>query len=329
MNQILSTSLNKNQYQQQNNYQPQKQPKEPKEPKYKPQKKSGPVEATKVVRFFAITAIIFGILLIGTGSYAIYKNKENGNSNVAKTEPSINIEYKTNSSLLVKITHDKAFKKIVYYWNDDTEEEVETPDGQYIDFTIDIPKGTNTLHIVVTDINDVETSVDHQYERESDIVMESDNTKGTVVIKYESETEIEYMTYQWDDEESTQVNINNTTVEQEIEAKKGIHKLTVEMVDVDGEKESNVQQVKGVSRPTVKVVVDDAGENFIVTATDDTGLSKIEYRINLDDSQKYSEELSGTTAEYKIPLQEGETKAEITIYNTNGVTAEAKVKFNK
>ena len=33
---------------------------------------SGPVEIEKIVRFFAIALIVFGIFFIGHGSYAIY-----------------------------------------------------------------------------------------------------------------------------------------------------------------------------------------------------------------------------------------------------------------
>ena len=137
------------------------------------------------------------------------------------------------------------------------------------------------------------------------------------------------MTYKWDDEDAKKISVDTKNVKQELDARKGMHTLTVEMFDVDGNKESNVQQVKGVSRPTIEVTVDDDSNNFIINASDESRLEKIEYRINLDDSQKYEDELSGKTTEYKVPIKEGENKLEIKIYNKDGVTAEKKVKCNK
>ena len=324
MNQILSTNLNENGENSQNGY------KKYKEPKLKEKKNSEPVEINKVVKFFVIALIIFGVLLITAGAYALYRNIKSGNIGGTKTEPTINIEYKSNSNskLLVTITHDKKLEEILYYWNDEEQESIQIPDGQYAEFTTDIPKGTNTLHVYVKDENGTETEVEHEYKRQSNIVIESDNTRGTVVIKYDSKTEVEYMTYKWDDEEPKQVSVNTKNVQQELDARKGIHTLTVEMVDSDGNKESNVQQVKGVSRPTIEVSVDDEGENFVVKATDETGLEKIEYNVDFDDMQKTEDELSGTTAEYKIPIKDGENKLEIIIYNIDGVTVKKKVKYN-
>ena len=318
MNQILSTNLNNNDSY--SNYN--------RKSKETQQNNNHQIEIKKIIKFFAIALIIFGVFLIITGVLYIFKNNnETENKNI--NEPTVNIEYKSNSKLLVKVTHDKKFQDISYNWNEEKENKVKLPDGQYVEFTVDIPKGLNKLHILVTDENGQQSNVEHEYERKSDIIMESDNTKGTVKITYDSETEVETMTYKWDDEQPRQITVNTKNVKQELEAKKGIHKLTVEMLDVNGNKESNVQQVKGVSRPNIEVIVDDNNENIIVKATDETGLEKIEYTIVSDNSNKSEGELSGTEAEYKIPIKEGENKIKITVYNSNGVTAEKKVKCNR
>lgn len=325
MNQILSTSLNEKNNNQQSEFQ------EPKEPwnnnSNKIHKNREPIETKKVLKFFIIALIVFGILLIAAGAFAIYKHKEGGGVE-SGTEPQIDIDYKSSTSLLVKVTHDKKIQNVVYYWNDEEENEKQA-DGQYVEFTTEIPKGINTLHIIVTDVNGVKGTMEHEYERESDIVMESDNKKGTVVIKYDSETEIKYMRYKWDDGEEKEITVNTKNVKQEIEAQKGMHTLTVEMIDVEGNKESNVQKVQGVSRPTVEVSIDENNENVIVKATDETGLEKIEYTINSDESLSGEEELSGTEDEYKIPLIEGENKIKIKVYNTNGASATKKIKRTK
>ena len=46
-------------------------------------KGNGPIAIKSIVKFFAIVIIVFGIILIGKGSYAIYKNIEKEKVNEA------------------------------------------------------------------------------------------------------------------------------------------------------------------------------------------------------------------------------------------------------
>ena len=57
------------------------------------------------------------------------------------------------------------------------------------------------------------------------------------------------MTYRWNEEEETRIDINGTTIEQEIEAIKGMNSLTVEVVDEDNNIDTKVQKINGVSKP--------------------------------------------------------------------------------
>ena len=79
-------------------------------------KKGGPLEIHTVVRFFSIILIIFGIIMISTASYAIYKKSVNKNN--IPTKPSITEEQKDNKTVLLKVTHDKAIDKVEYHWNE-------------------------------------------------------------------------------------------------------------------------------------------------------------------------------------------------------------------
>ena len=65
--------------------------------------------------------------MIGTGSYAIYKDNEASNSEI--TKPVITEELNSDSTAVVlKVTHDKAIDRIEYYWTDD---EVQTRHRAY------------------------------------------------------------------------------------------------------------------------------------------------------------------------------------------------------
>ena len=87
-------------------------------PKGKPKKNktrnSGPIEVSSILKFFSIVILVFGIFMIGSGSYSMYKqaNKESTNS-----KPVIYVEKKEKKQVLLKVTHDKALSKITYDWN--------------------------------------------------------------------------------------------------------------------------------------------------------------------------------------------------------------------
>ncbi len=95
------------------------------------------------------------------------------------------------------------------------------------------------------------------------------------------------MTYRWDDEEEKTIQINNTTLEQEIDAIKGLHTLTVITVDEENNTDTKVQKINGVSKPKVSVTTDDSKSYFIIKASDDEKLSKLQFKINQDDNKEY------------------------------------------
>ena len=98
------------------------------------------------------------------------------------------------------------------------------------------------------------------------------------------------MTYRWDDEEEKTIQINNTTLEQEIDAIKGLHTLTVITVDEENNTDTKVQKINGVSKPKVSVTTDDSKSYFIIKASDDEKLSKFISQVeeyNKDESHQH------------------------------------------
>ena len=169
-------------------------------------KNRGPAEISTVVKFFVISLIIFGIFMIGTGSYAIYKNMDEKNN--IPTKPTITQEQKDEKTVVLKVTHDKAIAQIEYSWNEDEPETITGNGRKYIEQEITIPGGTNTLHVKATDVNGQEISTNQTYETEDLIKMEIQN--GKVKVTAELENEISYMTYRWDEEEDKRQDINST-----------------------------------------------------------------------------------------------------------------------
>lgn len=286
-------------------------------------KKGGPIEINTIVKFFSIILIIFGVIMISTASYAIYKKSVDKNN--ISTKPSITEEQKDDKTVLLKVTHDKAIDKIEYSWNEQ-ESKIITGNGRkYIEQEIEIPGGTNKLHVSVTDIEGQEISNEQTYETEDIIKMEINN--GKVKVSAEAETEISYMTYRWDEEQEEKIDINATTVEQEIEIPMGEHTLTVILVDKNNETITKEQKVKGVVKPKIQVKLDEAQENFLITVTDDSGLDRIEFIINGENKTLTANE-GQKEMKLKLPLKDGENRVEIIAYNLDGIESD-KTRANK
>ena len=315
MNQILSTSM-------------------PMDSKKKQKQKHGkPIALGSIIKFFGIAILIFGIFLVGVGIFSMTQNPvQQKEENV---EPTISIENKTENTILLKIIHQKNIDRVEYGWNDEEMTVLYGNNGKYLDEEINIPSGNNTLHVLVVDVDGNEATYDKQYERESNINIEVSGNK--IKITYSGDTMISYMTYRWDEEDEKRVEIQDESIDQEIDALRGLHTLTVVVVDENNNTDTKQQKINGVAKPKVEVTVDEQKEHFVIKAFDEDKISKFSFRLNQDDSQEYEMDLKDKDfkeIEYILPdslkLQPGENIIEVTVYNSNGVSTETGIiKFVK
>lgn len=308
MNQILSTSM-------------------PTDKKNRKRKSSNPIAIESILKFFGIAILVFGVFMVGTGTYAIYRNQtEQEEQNL---EPTISIENKTDKSILLKVMHKKNIDKVEYGWNNEERTVINGNNGKYLEKEINIPSGTNTLHVLVQDEDGKQITYEKQYEIESNINFEVSGNK--IRITYQGDTIVSYMTYRWDEEEEKTIEINDTRIEQEIEAIKGLHTLTVIVVDENNNTDTKVQKINGVSKPSVTINSD--GEHFIIDTSDDEKLSKIEFKLN-QDGQTYElnlDEMNLKELKYTLPMamQSGDNVIEVTVYNSNGITNYSAARYIK
>ena len=308
MNQILSVESN--------NYSKNKKTKNrgPKEP----------IAIKSIVKFFAISIIIFGMFMVGTGSYSMYKSSQ---EQMAKVKPTIHVEEIAQAALLLKVSHNKALSRITYSWNNSEPIEVECNGEKQISQEIEIPKGTNILTIYAKDKSGQEVRYERQYDLKSNIDINIEAEGNNIKVTVSGEEELSYMTYRWDEEEETKIDINDTKTEQKIEIPVGLHTLTVIVVDKSNNTETATQEVQGVKKPNLTVTTDGSA-NFIIKASDEQGLKRIE--LIVDETKKYKADLTGKTEfEYKLPLKEGENKLEVTVYNVNDMSEKSKKKVTK
>ena len=282
----------------------------------------GPADIKKVITVFAIILIIFAIGLIGIGGYTILL-KNNDKVEIAE-KPIITLENKSETVILLKVMHNTGTIDQIYYsWNDDAEININGNDRKYVEQTIQIPSGSNMLHIRVVDSNGQEVTYEKQYEIESNINFEVSGSK--IKIMYEGDTKVSYITYRWDDEDEKKIDINDTVVNQEIEALKGLHTLTVVVVDENNKTDTKSQKINGVSKPNLTIDSNDDNTKFVVDVSDDEELNRIEIVLNGDRENKYViklEDFHVKEFNYTLPidLETGENVIEVTVYNASGIT---------
>ena len=272
-----------------------------------------------VIKFFAIILIIFGI----------YKNNEK--KEVPTTKPEIVLENKNEDQLILKVMHGQIIDNVIYYWNNEEENKINGNGGKYVEKTLDIPNGENTLHVIAKDINNMTQEVNKTYTKTAqsgNVNIEIKLSGNNISISFTSEEKISYIKYNWDDEEEKEVEVNDTQYKTEIEAIKGEHTLTVYAVDENGNETKEVKKIIGTTKPKIQISKGD--DCFVITATDESGIDKVVIK-RTSDNKSFTMKAKDNEKEYKceFPLEEGENRIEITVYNINGATEQAKAKLTK
>ena len=289
----------------------------------------GPADIHSVVKFFVISILIFGICIIGSGSYSMYKEATKEANN---TKPVIYVENIAETEILLKVTHDKPLAKVIYDWNGETETSLPCNNKQEVETTVEIPTGVNTLTVKATDINGQEIEYTQVYTLEEATNINIEPEGNNLKIIANGINNLQYMTYRWDEDEETKVDIEGKQGEQTIEIPRGLHKLTVIVVDEKNKTQTKEQEVNGVTKPKVEVV--DSGDGkFTIKASDEQGIKKIEFKVN---EKKYTLNLDQVLEleerkefEYSYELNDGENKIEVIAYNESDVEQTYTTQINK
>lgn len=292
MNQILQTTLNQN-------------------------KKS---DIKSVVRFFGIVVLIFGIIVVSQGSYAIYKNNIEKND-AMNNLPEVSIE-RDEQTVEIQVNHDKQISKIVYNWNNGSDITIAGSGRNNINEKIQLPAGNAVLNLKVID------SEGKQVEYKKEYVTDTDNPKieltvngGNIKISAQSTNTMSYITYKWNDEEETRVDVQNNEdkkIEKEIQIPMGLNELKVVAVDSKNETVTKTQKIQGVKKPVVSVVQD--GAYLVIKATDDDNMKLVRYTLN---GTTYEINIGETKViEYRQIMQEGDNRISLKAYNIHDVVTE-------
>jgi len=136
-------------------------------------KTSKPIDTKKIVLFFAVCLIIFGMVLLGQGAYSMYQNKvnekvtpstpgegeaEGGDVNIPEyIAPTITLTRTQDNKIIINVESQTPISHIIYDWNSSTAQTLDETGKTNIEEIIDIPVGENTLNISIIDSNGAET----------------------------------------------------------------------------------------------------------------------------------------------------------------------------
>ena len=291
----------------------------------------GPIEIKGIVRFFAVFIMLFGIVLAGEGSYALYKEiDESKPENI----PNLTLT-RDGDTVILKIEHNTEISKVNYRWNDGEENSI--PEGTtYVEEEILLPDGNNVLNITVVDMKNREYQFVKEYNLEGvDItkpnieVTQTEEGTANISIVASDETAITEMTYKINDEQEVTVQATEEgqkEITQDITLPEGQNTLTVVAKDTTDNVTTYEKQIIVSSKPTIEIVSQE-GNTITLKISDKYGLKDVIVNLNgkVYSSKDIDQNPNVNKNEIYVPLelQSGNNVLSIEVTNVNGLKGSA------
>lgn len=296
--------------------------------KKKRSRNTGPAEIENILKFFAIALIVFGVLFIGHGSYAIYKDAKGKDK---KNLPILTME-RVNDEVIIKATSSIKIKNLIYSWN--TDEETKIPvDGTFIEENVMLLNENGTLNVKIED--EKGRTVKYQKEFIIDglditkptIEIQEQGSNGTIKITATDETQMKYISYSING--SDEIKIDKSDAEDKIinyilKLQKGENKLTVTAVDSSGNFEIIEKTIIVSGKTTMNLKIENG--KLVVTAEDPDGIKDIE--INLNGVTKSVKDINQKSIKATLNIVEGTNNIRIKITNVNSLITTGAKEFN-
>lgn len=291
----------------------------------------GPIEIKGIVRFFAVFIMLFGIVLAGEGSYALYKEiDESKPENI----PDLSLT-RDGDIVILKIEHNTEISKVNYRWNDGEENSI--PEGTtYVEEEILLPDGNNVLNITVIDMKNREYQFIKEYNLEGvDItkpnieVTQTEEGTANISIVASDETAITEMTYKINDEQEVTVQATEDgqkEITKNITLPEGQNTLTVVARDTTDNVTTYEKQIIVSSKPAIEIVSQE-GNTITLKISDKYGLKDVIVNLNgkVYSSRDIDQNPNVNKNEIYVPLelQSGNNVLSIEVTNVNGLKGSA------
>ena len=282
-------------------------------------KNNGPVAVKSVIKFFAIVIIIFGIILIGEGTYSMYKGiVANSGNNI----PTVYMN-RVNDTVVIKAENNIEIAKLIYSWNKG-EETVLLPNNKAVEEVVLLPNENSILNVTIVDIKGKETKFMQQWNIEGidikkpEMEIATDDSSRKITIIARDETQIDYLIYKWNNEAETRVNgteRNKLEIQKTIDMKLGENKLTVTSVDKNGNTNTLEKTIIISSKPTIAVKQSNSKIHIVIN--DEVSIKTVSININ---GQVYAGEYEAKKQlKLNVPLKQGNNTVSITVTNESGL----------
>lgn len=298
---------------------------------------SGPIEIKGIVRFFAVFIMLFGIVLAGEGSYALYREIDE-----SRTENIPNLTLtRDGDTLLLKVEHNTEISKLNYRWNDGEQNSI--PEGTtYVEEEILLPDGNNILNITVIDMKNREYQFVKEYNLEGvDItkpnidVTQTEEGTANISIVASDETAMAEMTYKINDEQEVSIQateLEQKEITQDITLPEGQNILTVVAKDSTGNTTTYEKQIIVSSKPTIEIVSQE-GNVITLKISDKYGLKDVIVNLNgkVYESRNIDQNPDINKNEIYVPLelQSGNNVLSIEVLNVNGLQGTASTQIQQ
>lgn len=291
-----------------------------------------PIEIKGIVMFFAVIIMVFGLTLAGQGSYALYKDIDD-----RKPE---NIPYVTigrvNDKAIVQISSNIEISKLVYSWNNGEESAIPIGSTNARE-EITLLGYDSVLNLTIEDMNGKRVKFQKQYlltgvditKPVVEIETKDGNDKMKIVAK--DETEIAYITYQWEDGEPVTVNADQqgqTEMIVQVPLTVGLKKIKIIAVDTNGNIEEIEREITtSTSRP--KMTLRRNKQKISIEIEDKDGIKSIKANLNGEEYEITNVNRKKVKVGY-LYLREGNNTISVEVTNVNDYTekATAELQYN-
>ena len=284
-----------------------------------------PIEIKGIIMFFAVIIMVFGLTLAGQGSYALYKNMDDRKP---ENIPYITIE-RVNDKAIVQVNSNIEISKIVYSWNNGEESAIPIGSTNARE-EITLLGYDSVLNLTIEDINGKKVKYQKQY-----ILTGVDITKPSIEIETKDgndkmkiiardETEISYMSYQWEDGEPVIINADQqgqTEITTEVPLVVGSKKIKIIAKDTNGNiEEIEKEIVTSTAKP--KITLRRNKQKISIEVEDKDGIASITANLNGEEHKLTDINRKKDKVGY-LYLREGNNTISVEITNVNGYTEKA------
>ena len=289
---------------------------------------SGPIEIKNIVRFFSVAMIIFGLTLIGKGSYAMYKDAKASDKNSIPT-----VSYtRVNASAIIKIKSTNKITNFKYTWNN-SEETVIPVEATSHEEEIPLLNENSTLNMTIED----ETGRAIRYSKEfiiegmdlGEASIEISKAKGQVKITARDDKKMAYIVYQINNDNPVRVDRTETedkTMNYIIPLEPGQYKLKVTAYDTSNNfKVAEETDIRVSHKIDISFGVDQSRQVYIIVKNVD-GIKDIEGSLN---GQEFKfNDVNNTEVKIPVNPRKGKNTIRVHVTNVNSVTKERTEEFD-